>query len=514
MFQRHTILSLFAAAIACTAGAQDLHITDFTSNHGSRTLTPGMSIQLRIVVKNSPTLWRRASTPESVNGLYFSKDSTITRSDQLVRSFQNRALSSGKSVAVYMPIVLPKNTPNGYWHLGVVLDRYNRIKETNEGNNTKSMRVRCANQDLRALNMSASTPIISKGTRVRLTGSIVNSGSLPSYSTSSAYYLSSNATISTYDTFLGSWTTPALGVNRSHTYTGTYSMPATNRFPSLAYFGMIADYKNQLGEADERNNTANYLIRTEGEPEIRIESLSASTTSPIRGNKVSMKISMRNHGRKDSGKVSVRYWFKSLSGNPYTARDWQIGSFGVSPLRANARFASSYTHDVTIPAEIAAERTWYLRAIVNGVSREIRMTPRWPTAHGYYVGQTTREITASTRSHFQVATKRVGPLQPDTFYMFVVGASGASPGVSYGSLGHLHLNIDAYTGIGFGIHGGVFQNMLGKQNSSAAGNLGHVVGGAWVRHWPSRATLTAFYFNRSGILGFAKAPSLTMRLRR
>lgn len=508
MFKQTFTTSLVLAGLTSIASAQDLRVSNLTSSHGSAILIPGMQTRVTVDTQNYAGLMNR-STASTESGFYISKDSSITNRDILVRAFTTRALAPYQKVRTYATLTMPKNIPAQDCYLGVFVDHYNRVRELSESNNTTKIRVRCGNQDL-AANVITDATAISKGTRVSVTSSIFNRGNIPSYATKSGHYLSSNTTISRADTLLGSFDTKALGASRAWTYTKSYVMGATNHLPALCYFGVIADHENRLGEADESNNSAvSRAVRVDGEPDVAIVGFTSTDTKPIRGTKIQVKVSFENRGRQNTKAGTVRYWLKSVTGNPYTTRDWRLGSFSVPILYAKGR-TRTLTHELTIPAEICAERTWYLRALYSDRSREIRIVPQWPTQPGYYIGQTTREIT--THTDFNVCSKRVGTLQPNTHYMFVVGASGTSPGIDFGALGILHLQLDAYSTIGFGIHGTVFRNMLGRQYSSNA--QGSMKGGSWVRNWPTRAWFAAVYFDGNGLLGFSQAPSLQMNLRR
>jgi Ca2+-binding RTX toxin-like protein len=91
---------------------------------------------------------------------------------------------------------------------------------------------------------------------VSLTYHISNIGNGSATSSSSGVYLSTDATVTTSDTLLGTTAAGALAAGASDTETFTLSFPATLS-PGTYYVAVLADYNNSVLESNEGNNASN-----------------------------------------------------------------------------------------------------------------------------------------------------------------------------------------------------------------------------------------------------------------
>ena len=93
------------------------------------------------------------------------------------------------------------------------------------------------------------------GNQIDLYHSVKNSGNGPAGPFSVGFYLSSNSTISTSDLLIVSCTyTNGLSAGQTNDCSGPITLPAST--PTGVYFlGAIADYKNEVSESNETNNT-------------------------------------------------------------------------------------------------------------------------------------------------------------------------------------------------------------------------------------------------------------------
>jgi serralysin len=92
------------------------------------------------------------------------------------------------------------------------------------------------------------------GTTISYT--INNIGASASAFSLAGIYLSTDSTITTTDSLLGSSATPGLVSGGSVTQGTTLTFP-TNLTAGTYYIGVIADYSDQIGESDETNNASN-----------------------------------------------------------------------------------------------------------------------------------------------------------------------------------------------------------------------------------------------------------------
>ena len=71
-------------------------------------------------------------------------------------------------------------------------------------------------------------------------------------------YLSTDSTITTSDTLLGTFSSPSLGAGGSDSESIALSLP-TNLTAGTYYLGVIADYNGQISESNETNNASNAI---------------------------------------------------------------------------------------------------------------------------------------------------------------------------------------------------------------------------------------------------------------
>jgi len=104
------------------------------------------------------------------------------------------------------------------------------------------------------------TYFVNKGQTVRLEMSYENMGRTSPLTVAVGYYLSTNDTISTVDTFLGS---SSLTLSRDQVLTTTSSLvvPSTLTSGATYWLGAIIDYNGAIAEGNESNNATYIAIR-------------------------------------------------------------------------------------------------------------------------------------------------------------------------------------------------------------------------------------------------------------
>ncbi len=197
------------------------------------------------------------------------------------------------------------------------------------------------------------------GTKVDLVNTVKNKGVSSAGSFYVGFYLSTDAVITTSDTYLGRRSVSGLAAGAKKSATTSVMIPAALAAGTY-YIGAIADCNNARAETDETNNAlaGNTITLTIG-ADLVVSAINgpASTT---RGTSVSLADTVTNQGTGSSGSSYVGFYLSTDA--KITKADTRIGRRFVSALAAGA--SSSATTNVTIPAT-APVGTYYIGAIAD-----------------------------------------------------------------------------------------------------------------------------------------------------
>ncbi len=307
-------------------------------------------------------------------------------------------------------------------------------------------------------------------------------------------YMSTNDVISTGDiriadvVFSGAWGAYAAGY-----YEFTVTVPSS-MVAGTYHVGGIMDWTNALGEKFEGDNAARLgtmtVLAAPTPPDLTIDSISASTSTPARGETIGIKATVYNRGSTTAGSSQLYFYLSSDPNlNDYT-KDWFLVPVQVPAMGGNSTYP--VTTSAVIPDDICAERTWYMHGVVdifdavkesqegNNLGK-VAIVPRWETQPGFRIGTTKQVIDASAADTLTMCSKSRGMIGPPTTgYIFVWSCSGSSPGTPFPPLGILPINWDACTNVGFLLEGSLFQGSVGLQSTAPQGSPFTVVGGSWL----------------------------------
>ena len=186
---------------------------------------------------------------------YLSTDATITTGDLLLGDTL-AAIAPGQTVQVGYAATLPRTQSSGTYYLGAFVDSDNRIAETSETNNTRagSAIAITALPDLSVTSV-AGPPSATFGDTIELRATVSASAATPGTASANlVFYLSSDATITTADTYLTS-VAVVLAPGETIEYRGDYTVSGTLS-PATYRLGAIVDPENAVSEVDEGNNAA------------------------------------------------------------------------------------------------------------------------------------------------------------------------------------------------------------------------------------------------------------------
>ena len=193
-----------------------------------------------------------------------------------------------------------------------------------------------------------------------LSATVRNRGTSRSTTTTLRYYRSSDSTISTSDTEVGTDSVSALSASETSSETISLSAPST---PGTYYYGACVDPVS--GESDTGNNCSSAVrVRVkERVPDLVVESPSVSDDTPGSDGSFDFRATVRNLGTSASAATTLRYY--RSDNRTISASDMQVGTEAVSELAVDG--ASSQT--ITLPAPSAGE-TYYYGACVDMVAEE------------------------------------------------------------------------------------------------------------------------------------------------
>ena len=256
-----------------------------------------------------------------------------------------------------------------------------------------------------ATNPSGTPP----GGSFTLSAGVRNDGDAASAATTLRYYRSTDATITTADTSVG---TDAVG-GLAAAATSSESIDLTA--PSAAgtyYYGACVEAV--AGESDATNNCSASVqvsvteVRAETHPDLAVGSPSVSDSSPTPGATFTLSATVRNDGDGAAAATTLRY-YRSTDGTIATS-DTEVGTDAVGELSAGATSPES----ISLTAPSTAD-TYYYGACVEAVTGE---------------SDTTNNCSGSV----QVTVSAAPPTGPDlTIYAIVAATSpdGTRPGGTF-----------------------------------------------------------------------------------
>jgi fibronectin type 3 domain-containing protein/N-acetylneuraminic acid mutarotase/outer membrane biosynthesis protein TonB len=251
--------SNYASGTTTACPAPDLIVLSFTSPSNS---SPGatLSFGYYVTVKNNGTVSASAADGNFAVALYLSTDSVWDGGDTLLiggRSTVSTPMAAGATTAVPIGgMGIPSGTTTGSYYLLAVVDELNEVtNESNEGNNVAANTITISSPAPDLIVMSVDGPTsATPGATISITDTAKNQGSASAGSFYVYFYLSTDTTITTADTQLGSRYVTGLSVGATSSGTTNVTIPAAVTVGNY-YMGAIVDKDNTVSESNETNNT-------------------------------------------------------------------------------------------------------------------------------------------------------------------------------------------------------------------------------------------------------------------
>jgi pimeloyl-ACP methyl ester carboxylesterase len=188
-------------------------------------------------------------------GFYISADATVDKNDELFAYSPNASQLANSSTHHHGTAPLPADlTPGLTYFVGIIADDTdvipNELSENNNASNVVSIAVTSAGGA--QADLTASNAVLD---RAGISYTINNTSTVATAASTTGIYLSADSTITTSDTLLTTYASPALAGGGSDFEASSLSFP-TNLTPGTYFVGVIADHNARIAENNETNNAS------------------------------------------------------------------------------------------------------------------------------------------------------------------------------------------------------------------------------------------------------------------
>ena len=378
-------------------------------------LAPGASFTLSATVSNAGDGGSVATTLR----YYRSTDATITTSDTAVGTDAVGVLgASGTSV---QSISLAAPATAGAYYYGACVDA---VADESDTTNNCSGSVTVDVEAPKYPDLEVGTPTVSDtspetGGSFTLSGTVSNAGDGGSVATTLRYYRSTDATISSSDTQVGTDAVWALAASGTSAESISLTAPST---AGTYYYGACVDAVTD--ESDTTDNCSSSVTVTvlvvqqqmQGLPDVVVYAV-VMTGSPFDGgpgSSFTLQAGIGNDGDGESAATTLRY-YRSTDAT-ITTSDTAVGTDAVGVLGASGTSAQSIS--LTAPATAGA---YYYGACVDAVTDESDTTNNCS-------GSVTVDVEAPKYPDLGVGTPTVSDTSPETGESFTLSATVSNAG--------------------------------------------------------------------------------------
>ena len=268
--------SAYASARSTICNLADLRVDSLVPS--STTMATSRVYSARITIRNHGNV----SSRSCLSAIVLSTNNIISTGDPVLSSISTPVLGVDQSYVTTRSFRMPTSTPAGTCYLGGYADRSSSVPELDNGNNTRAVRITCVRDlrpNLRISRVASSASTLTPRQSFTLTTTTYNDSLVPAPSSSTGLYLSTNSTISTIDSFLGSVSVPSLAALRSYTRSASVRAPSTLR-NGTCWVGGLADYNRRIAEFSETDNGLGRAVRcVDTRPDLVISSIAVSSGS-------------------------------------------------------------------------------------------------------------------------------------------------------------------------------------------------------------------------------------------
>jgi subtilase family serine protease len=285
----------------------------------------------------------------TVTRFYFSTDTTIDASDQMIGVRNVPALAANATSAGSTSVTIPASAPTGSYYIIAKADADNAVVETVETNNNGQTTLKIG-PDL-VISAASASGTFGAGGQITIADTTKNQGGSDSGPSVTQFYLSANTALEAGDTPLGSRNVPGLAAGATSVGSTTVTLPADIGTGTL-YLLSQADSTNTNAETVETNNVVATAVKIGAD--LVISAVNGSTVAAA-GGTISVTDTTKNQGGGNASASATRYFLSTNT--TLDAGDTALGSRAVPPLAPGA--TSSQTSTLTLPPGLAAG-TYYI----------------------------------------------------------------------------------------------------------------------------------------------------------
>ncbi len=258
------------------------------------------------------------------------------------------------------------------------------------------------------------------GASFTLSATVRNAGGVGSAATTLRYYRSTDATITTSDTVVGTEAVAVLAASGSSSGSVDLTAPST---AGTYYYGACVD--TVTGESDTTNNCSPSVEVTvvetvqdlRGYPDLEVGTPTVSDSEPVTGASFTLSAAVSNTGDGGSAATTLRY-YRSTDAT-ITTSDTVVGTEAVAVLAASG--SSSGSVDLTAPLTVG---TYYYGACVDTVTGESDTTNNCSPSVEVEVTVLETQTTLPGQPDLEVGVPTVSVSTPETGASFTLSATG------------------------------------------------------------------------------------------
>ena len=336
----------------------DLVVTAASASEAE--LSPGEAFELTATVGN-----RGGDASATTLRYYRSADATIATSDTEVGTDAVNALAASGTSAESIRLTAPPTS--GTYYYGACVDAVPDEHDTTN-NCSLSVEIQVAvpvtHPNLAVVSPSVSDARPDPGVTFTFSATVRNLGDSASASSTLRYYRSSDATVSSADTQVGTDPVTSLGTADSSAESATLMAPSTS---GTYYYGACVDAVE--GESDMSDNCSATVevtvLERSGRPDLTVAA--RELDGPLLpGEEIRLSVSVRNIGTADA--VSSKLKFRVSDDDVITLEDERAGSPYFTPVMA-PDYGVNYQMPQYVRAPLRAG-TYYYGACVDAVPDE------------------------------------------------------------------------------------------------------------------------------------------------
>ena len=367
----------------------------------------GATFTLSVTVSNAGD----GASPSAMTRYYRSPDATITTTDRAVDTDAVAGLAASGSASESVELSAP-STPGTHYY-GACVDAVAGESDTTN-NCSKSVPIKVPEREtesqgqpdlgIHAVSVAASPGGTYTNDSFTLSATVRNSGDGDSPATTLRYYRSTDATVTTSDTEVGTDAVAGLTASANGSASVDLTAPST---PGTYYYGACVDAVAQ--ESDTTNNCSASrqieVLDPQRPPDLVVGSPTVSDDAPFAGEAFTLSATVSNTGDGDSAATTLRYYRSADS--TITTSDMEVGTDAVAGLAASGSGGKSV--ELSAPP---TPGTHYYGACVDAVAEE---------------SDTTNNCSASVKVDVEEP-----PKYPDLVVRsFSVGFSSQAPGATF-----------------------------------------------------------------------------------